>query len=143
MATMNSEHGHAAVCPLYHRAVELIGRRWSGAILYALYGGETRFSDLTGAVPGLSDRLLSERLKELEAEGLVVRTVFPEIPVRIEYTLTEKGRALGQVMDAIGAWAHRWLAPAAEPAGAVEAPLHAYEERDEARALQPAGATSS
>jgi DNA-binding HxlR family transcriptional regulator len=115
MAIMNGEHGPTAVCPLYHRAVELIGRRWSGAILYALYGGETRFSDLTEAVPGLSDRLLSERLKELEAEGLVVRTVFPEIPVRIEYTLTDKGRALGQVMDAIGAWAHEWLAPAAEP----------------------------
>jgi DNA-binding HxlR family transcriptional regulator len=108
---MNGEHGHAAVCPLYHRAVELIGRRWTGAILRVLLDGETRFSDLTQSVPGLSDRLLSERLKELETEGIVTRTVFPEIPVRIEYTLTEKGRALGDVMDAIGTWAHRWLAP--------------------------------
>jgi DNA-binding HxlR family transcriptional regulator len=107
---MNEEHGTVAVCPLYHRAVELIGRRWTGAILRALLDGETRFSVLAQAVPGLSDRLLSERLKELETEGIVVRTVFPEIPVRIEYTLTEKGRALGDVMDAIGDWAHRWLA---------------------------------
>jgi DNA-binding HxlR family transcriptional regulator len=111
MITMNGEHGHAAVCPLYHRAVELIGRRWTGAILRALLDGETRFSDLIQAVPGLSDRLLSERLKELEIEGIVTRTVFPEIPVRIEYTLTDKGRALGGVMDAIGTWAHDWLAP--------------------------------
>jgi DNA-binding HxlR family transcriptional regulator len=110
MIGMNGEHGAAAVCPLYHRAVELIGRRWTGAILRALLDGETRFSDLIQAVPGLSDRLLSERLKELETEGIAVRTVFPEIPVRIEYTLTEKGRALGDVMDAIGAWAHTWLA---------------------------------
>jgi DNA-binding HxlR family transcriptional regulator len=106
---METTHGRAAVCPLYHRAVELIGRRWSGAILRSLHDGETRFSDITESIPGLSDRLLSERLKELEAEGIVTRTVFPEIPVRIEYRLTEKGRALGEVMDAIGAWAHRWL----------------------------------
>jgi DNA-binding HxlR family transcriptional regulator len=112
---MNEHSGQAAVCPLYHRAIELIGRRWTGAILSAMHAGETRFSSLTEAVPGLSDRLLSERLKELEAEGIVIRTVFPEIPVRIEYTLTEKGRALGEVMDAIGAWAHRWLAPHAGP----------------------------
>jgi DNA-binding HxlR family transcriptional regulator len=111
---MNEHSGQAAVCPLYHRAIELIGRRWTGAILSAMHAGETRFSSLTEAVPGLSDRLLSERLKELESEGIVVRTVFPEIPVRIEYTLTEKGRALGEVMDSIGAWAHRWLTVPAE-----------------------------
>ena len=111
---MNEQPGHAAVCPLYHRAIELIGRRWTGAILSAMHAGETRFSHLTEAVPGLSDRLLSERLKELESEGIVVRTVFPEIPVRIEYTLTEKGRALGEVMDTIGAWAHQWLAPTSD-----------------------------
>ncbi|MEA2512235.1 MAG: hypothetical protein QOG89_3475 [Thermomicrobiales bacterium] len=119
---MDADHGHAAVCPLYHRAVELIGRRWTGAILSALHSGETRFSDLTEAVPGLSDRLLSERLKELEAEGIVVRSVFPEIPVRIEYTLTEKGRALGDVMDAIGAWAHRWLVVPNAPLNELDVP---------------------
>ena len=107
----------SSFCSYYHQAVELIGRRWSGAILRAIYDGETRFSDIAHAVPGLSDRLLSERLKELEAEGIVVRNVYPETPVRIEYCLTDKGRDLGHVMDAIGAWAHKWLANA--PLGAV------------------------
>ena len=99
----------AAFCPRYHHAIELIGRRWSGAILRVLLDGPTRFSDITGAVPGLSDRLLSERLKELESEGMVVRTVFPETPVRIEYGLTEKGRALSDVIHAVSNWAERWV----------------------------------
>ena len=99
----------AAFCPRYHHAIELIGRRWSGAILRVLLDGPTRFSDITGAVPGLSDRLLSERLKELESEGMVVRTVFPETPVRIEYGLTEKGRALSDVIHAVSTWAERWV----------------------------------
>jgi DNA-binding HxlR family transcriptional regulator len=105
------ESGYAAFCPYFHHAVELIGRRWTGAILRELLHGRHRFSDLRSAVPGLSDRLLSERLKELEAEGIVVREVFPEIPVRIEYRLTEKGRALEQAVDAISVWADEWLRP--------------------------------
>jgi DNA-binding HxlR family transcriptional regulator len=96
-------------CPRYHHAVELIGRRWTGAIIRAMLGGVTRFSDLTQIVPGLSDRMLSERLKELEAEGIVERTVFPDTPVRIEYHVTEKGRALAGVVDSIAAWAEAWL----------------------------------
>ncbi len=99
----------APVCHRFHYAVELIGRRWTGAILRALLDGSTRFGDLLAAVPGLSDRLLSERLKELEAEGIVTRTVIPATPVRIEYGLTEKGRALSDVMAAISAWAEEWL----------------------------------
>lgn len=98
-----------AFCPLYHRAVELIGGRWTGAILRALLNGLTRFSDLTEAIPGLSDRMLSERLKELESEGIVERSVIPERPVRIEYHLTEKGWALGTVIASISAWAEEWL----------------------------------
>jgi DNA-binding HxlR family transcriptional regulator len=109
---MNDELPNATVCPLYHEAAELIGRRWTGAIVRALADGAVRFGDVVGAVPGISDRMLSERLKELESEGLVRRAVFPEHPVRIEYRLTEKGQDLGAVMDAIAAWAHRWLAPA-------------------------------
>ena len=105
------------ICPLYHQAAELIGRRWTAAIVRALADGAVRFVDLRGAVPGVSDRMLSERLKELEAEGLVVRQVYPEHPVRIEYRLTEKGADLGAVMQAIGVWAQRWLAPA-EPKSA-------------------------
>lgn len=96
-------------CPVYHEAIELIGRRWTGAILRVLLSGATRFSDVTTTIPGLSDRLLSERLKELESEGIVTRTVYPETPVRVEYGLTEKGRALTDVVEAVSAWAERWL----------------------------------
>jgi DNA-binding HxlR family transcriptional regulator len=99
----------AAFCPNYQKAVELIGSRWTGAVLRALNSGLCRFSDLTAAIPGLSDRMLSERLKELEAEGIVDRTVVPETPVKVEYHLTEKGRSLDRVMTEIADWAHRWL----------------------------------
>ncbi len=98
-----------AFCPKFHHAVELIGRRWTGAIVRAMLSGVTQFSGLRESVPGLSDRMLSERLKELEAEGIVLRTVIPEMPVRITYALTEKGRALSDVLDAISLWAERWL----------------------------------
>jgi DNA-binding HxlR family transcriptional regulator len=109
-------HDHSpALCSAYHRAVELIGRRWTGAIVFVLLGGAERFSDIAAAVPGLTDRMLSERLKELEAEGIVIRTVIPETPVRIEYHLTEKGRALRNAIDAVAAWAHDWLADGGEP----------------------------
>ncbi len=108
MRTMVREHT-STFCPLYHRAVELVGRRWNGAILRALMGGATRFGEIASAIPDLSDRMLSERLKELEAEGILTRTVFPETPVRIEYTLTPKGRALAPVVDALSAWAAEWL----------------------------------
>lgn len=108
---MSMEQGQSAFCPVFHRAVELIGRRWTGAIIRAMRSGCTRFSDIAHAIPGLSDRLLSERLKELETEGLVSRSVFPETPVRIEYHLTDKGRDLDEVMQAIGDWSYRWLAP--------------------------------
>ncbi len=111
---MNIHEVSATFCPYYHHAIELIGRRWTGAILRAIFGGHIRFSDIAHAVPGLSDRLLSERLKELEAEGVIVRNVYPETPVRIEYCLTEKGRALGEVMDAVARWAHDWLSPVSE-----------------------------
>ena len=114
-----------AFCPVFHRAVELIGRRWTGAIVRALLAGVCRFSDLTESIPELSDRMLSERLKELEAEGIVTRIVIPETPVRIEYRLTDKGRALGPVLDAIGAWAGDWAAPhpaATDPARSQVAP---------------------
>lgn len=98
-------------CPLYHRAIEIIGRRWTGVIIRALLAGATRFSEIRTTVPGLSDRLLSERLKELEAQGIVERSVLPRTPVRIEYRLTPKGEALASVVAAASAWAEEWLAP--------------------------------
>lgn len=105
----NEREQRANVCPHFHRAVELIGRRWTGAILSALLGGARRFTDVGQAVPGLSDRLLSERLKELEAEGIVVRVVDPTTSARVEYQLTAKGRDLHEVTDAVTSWAYRWL----------------------------------
>jgi DNA-binding HxlR family transcriptional regulator len=102
-------------CPKYHRAVELIGRRWTGAILRALMTGVSRFGELSATVPGLSDRMLAERLKELELAGVVTRTVIPDTPVRVEYSLSAKGRDLEAVIAAVSDWAERWH-PAEETA---------------------------
>ena len=103
---------HEAFCPQYHHAVELIGRRWTGAILRVLLHGATRFTDLRASVPELSDKMLAHRLRELEAEGIVERRVFPETPVRIEYGLTAKGRELDEAVRVIEAWADQWATPA-------------------------------
>lgn len=97
------------ICPRFHRAIELVGKRWNGAIIRALLDGPRRFSELIGAVPGLHDRLLSERLKELEAEEIVRRRVYPETPVRIEYELMPKGRDLDRVVTEVQRWADHWL----------------------------------
>lgn len=105
---MKSHGEPSAFCPKYHQAVELIGRRWTGAILRALLSGVNRFSDLCDTVPGLSDRMLAERLKELEAQGIVQRTVIPDTPVRVEYSLTAKGRDLQAVIQAVSRWAETW-----------------------------------
>jgi DNA-binding HxlR family transcriptional regulator len=96
------------VCPHYHGAVELIGRRWAGAILYALTDGPLHFAELKEAVPGMSDRLLSCRLKELEGTGLVRREVQPGNRVRVSYELTEKGHSLEPVMGELRDWARHW-----------------------------------
>jgi DNA-binding HxlR family transcriptional regulator len=98
-----------ACCPYYHRAVELIGKRWTGAIVGVLLEGPLRFSEIAQAVPELSDRLLSERMKELEAHGVVERTVVPGPPVRVEYGLTDMGRELEPALNELKSWARRWL----------------------------------
>jgi DNA-binding HxlR family transcriptional regulator len=98
-----------ACCSLYHRAIELVGKRWSGAILLVLMDGPAHFSAIKQLVPDISDRLLSERLKELEAEGVVERTVIDAAPVRVEYALTEKGRALEPSVRALRDWAQDWI----------------------------------
>lgn len=105
------------LCPRFHHAAEIIGRRWTGAILRVMLGGATRFNELKRAIPDISDKMLSERLKELEAEGILTRTVSPTTPVRIDYRLTEKGEALRPVLAGIGAWADAWVPKdEAEPA---------------------------
>ena len=97
-------------CPRYHEAVELVGKRWTGAILYVLlHGGRLRFTEIANAVPDLSDRLLSERMKELEARGIVERRVGGASPARVEYELTKMGRDLAPALTELEAWAHRWL----------------------------------
>src|SRR5688572_32361689 len=100
----------AALCPKFHAAVELIGRRWTGALTRMLLDGRKRYSDLKAAVPDISDRMLSERLKELETEGIVRRIVTPATPVRVEYELTDKGRALDEPLRALEQWASEWTA---------------------------------
>ena len=97
------------LCTRFHRAVELIGGRWTGAVIQLLLNGRMRFAELRDAIPDISDRMLSERLRELEAEGILERIVVPETPVRVEYELTEKGRALEQALASLGKWAERWI----------------------------------
>lgn len=127
------------LCGRFHRAVELIGGRWTGAVIQLLMQGRMRFAELRVAIPDISDRMLSERLRELEAEGIVDRIVVPETPVRVEYVLTEKGRALEHALGAVGKWAERWITDA-PPAAAADAATRAG--RRSARSSRPAPAAS-
>jgi DNA-binding HxlR family transcriptional regulator len=104
------------VCTRFHRAIELIGRRWSGAIIFVLLRSRARFAEIRDAIPDMTDRMLSERLLELEKEGIVDRTVIPDTPVRVEYALTKKGRALVPAVDALVDWAHKWVDDEEKPA---------------------------
>jgi DNA-binding HxlR family transcriptional regulator len=107
-----------SLCPYYHRAVELIGRRWTGAVVFVLLRGPARFSELRAAIPDITDRMLSDRLRELEQEGVVDRRVIPDAPVRVEYSLTQRGEALAAAVEAIGSWAREWLGPESAASGA-------------------------
>jgi DNA-binding HxlR family transcriptional regulator len=103
--------GEAQCCPHLHEAVELIGKRWTGAIIVVLIeAGPLRFSEIAQAIPQLSDRLLSERMKELEARGIVERRVLPDSPARVEYAVTDMGRELAPTLKQLKSWSHRWLA---------------------------------
>jgi DNA-binding HxlR family transcriptional regulator len=96
------------LCPSVERAFEILGKKWSGLIIRELSVGERHFCELEKGIPALSARMLTERIKELEGEGIVTRTVHTESPVRVVYNLTEKGRALIPVMRGIEAWARQW-----------------------------------
>ncbi|ENK1243929.1 helix-turn-helix transcriptional regulator [Clostridium botulinum] len=96
------------MCPKFENAFELLGKRWTGLIIRTLLNGQKRFSDISEAIPNMSARMLTERFKELEEEGIITRKVYPETPVRIEYELTEKGADLQTVMDKIQKWAEKW-----------------------------------
>ena len=120
------------VCPVLHRAIELIGSRWTGAIICVLIRDRARFAELRAAIPEISDRMLADRLHALEAEAIVVRTVVPASPVRVEYELTKKGRGLAKALDAIGKWAHRWSDDGAKDAASAKTHV-ARAERTSAR----------
>lgn len=96
------------LCPKFEAAFELLGKRWTGLIIRSLLSGAKRFSDIQQIIPSLSARMLTERFKELEEEGIIIRKVYPEMPVRIEYELTEKGRDLEKAMNEIQKWAEKW-----------------------------------
>jgi DNA-binding HxlR family transcriptional regulator len=118
------------VCAKFHRAVELIGGRWTGAIIQTLLQGKTRYAAIKTAIPDITDRMLSERLRSLETEDLVTRWVIADSPVRVEYELTEKGRSLEIALNEISTWANRWI-PA--EAGQDEDPADSHEHAPQSR----------
>ena len=122
METTQSKTALTHICPRYEHAVQILGKRWTGLLLLALMDGPRRFCELTSLVEGLSDRVLSDRLRELEVEGIVNRVVYPQIPVRVEYQLTDKGHALQPVVEAIHTWAEQWIPGPDDALKAVELP---------------------
>ena len=95
-------------CPV-KAAIDVIRGRWKPSLLYELCGGTKRYCDLQCALPGITAQVLTVQLRQLEADGVVVRTVFPEVPSRVEYGLTDLGRALSKVMDELETWGIRYL----------------------------------
>jgi DNA-binding HxlR family transcriptional regulator len=116
---MRHTNSPSVVCSRFHRAVELIGGRWTGAIIQTLLQGKKRYALIKAAIPDITDRMLCERLRSLEAEDLVTRRVVPESPVRVEYELTSKGRSLESALREIGSWAEKWI-PLEPAAGTVK-----------------------
>jgi DNA-binding HxlR family transcriptional regulator len=113
---MRPENEHEdGICQHFQRAADLLGKRWSTLIVSAMLSGATRFSDIRDAVSPISDSLLSERLKQLEIDGIVRRDVTPSTPVLIEYHLTEEGRDLETVIDELRRWAERWAEETVSP----------------------------
>ncbi len=101
-------------CPRFEKAVTILGKKWTPLILRSLMDGPRRFSGMCAYCPGLSDRLLSQRLQELEEAGVVERRVYSERPVVVEYTLTGKGQELREVLEALQRWADQWAVPAGQ-----------------------------
>jgi DNA-binding HxlR family transcriptional regulator len=115
------------VCSRFHRAVELIGGRWTGAIIQTLIKGPVRYATIKSSIPDITDRMLSERLRSLESEDVLVRRVVPESPIRVEYELTAKGGSLQKALHEIGAWAEKWI-PVEAPAAGSNALSHPLQE---------------
>ncbi|MFD2615172.1 winged helix-turn-helix transcriptional regulator [Paenibacillus gansuensis] len=100
---------YSKMCPRYECAIDLLGKKWTGLIIRVMLGGPRRFKDIKEQIPDMSDKILTERMKELETLGVVQRKVYAETPVRIEYSLTEKGQDLEEVIESIQNWGERWL----------------------------------
>ena len=126
------------VCSRFHRAVELIGSRWTGAIIQTLLKGPVRYATIKSAIPDITDRMLSERLRSLESEDVLVRRVVPESPIRVEYELTSKGSSLQKALHEIGAWAEKWIAADASAADVDDAGPAAKGRQDTRRRTQTA-----
>ena len=97
------------MCPRFEKAVDLLSKRWVALIVFVLMPGPRRFGEIEHCLSNLSGKVLSERLKEMENEGIIERTVYPEMPVRIEYSLTSKGTALAPILGEIGNWSSEWI----------------------------------
>jgi DNA-binding HxlR family transcriptional regulator len=100
---------YSKMCPKYESAIEILGKKWTALIIRVLLGGPRRFKDIKEQIPEMSDKMLTDRIKELEQQGILKRVVYPETPVRIEYELTPKGRDLEEAIIAIQQWSSRWL----------------------------------
>lgn len=118
------------VCSRFHRAVELIGSRWTGAIIQTLLKGPVRYATIKSAIPDITDRMLSERLRSLETEDVLVRRVLPESPIRVEYELTSKGSSLEKALHEIGAWAEKWIPATSSSTPAVTPDTAPENQRD-------------
>lgn len=101
----NTKQLEQSTCNLYRNAIEFIGKRWTGIIIYELFGGPKRYHELLNSIDGISDRLLSERLKDLEQEGLLTKRIIMESPKKVEYELTPPGHEFREVFQSIMSWA--------------------------------------
>ncbi len=99
------------ICPRFEKAIEILSKRWTALIVYQLLSGPQRFVEIENSISNLSGKVLTDRLRELEAEEIVRRDVYPDIPVRIEYSLTEKGKAMAPLFEDIATWANQWIDP--------------------------------
>jgi DNA-binding HxlR family transcriptional regulator len=98
-------------CRRFSSSIELIGKRWSSGIMLAVERGDERFSEILASVDGLSDRLLAQRLKDLESNGLISREVIASTPVQVRYRPTERGSDLLASLQPLVTWGQRWGTP--------------------------------
>lgn len=101
------------ICPRFEKAISILSQRWTALVIYQLLSGPLRFNEIQSSV-GISGKVLSDRLKELEQQGVVKREVIPETPVIIEYSLTEKGHSMEPILRTIEDWSQTWIEPESE-----------------------------